>query len=387
MKNRIYILAAILLAASCRMVTYPGSIDYTDTALEPAPVLVSLGSYDPQTKSNGAIDTEEFWKWKNAQVHVYAFRADSPGFTPCTGDDDDFCLIDGAADGKGNAGRLATINGADKFLSWDSGEPLIYPRGSHPHNFYAYYIDDCAVENSDIVRTDESISMPITITGAQDIMTARTELTPERLAGMGFTPAETDILLRTAYSSHSANLGVHPELYFKHHLARISFEAFPGREEGGEVYIQEIMVESKSRAVFTAVHKDTTKLGLDFSADNSTVPMYLMDKDYKTALKRDTYQVPWTEGDENKSVYDRNSVKVGGSLMLAPAASYSCFMKIKDSADDNIEYEFEITNTSGAFEEGKHYTVRLAMYGRNEIIPDIIVTEWKDGGNYELDIR
>ncbi len=388
MKHWIYILAAILSITSCRVITYPGSVDYTDAGMAPAPILVSVGSYDTATKSDGAIDTEEFWKWKDSKVYVYAFNRNCIGFDACTTGDGLDCILDGASDGCGNAGRKAGVSDTGEYLIWETeDETLMYPAGDEAHDFYAYYIDDCEVRNEDIVRSKYSVTMPVTINGAQDIMTARSSITANRLLDMGFTSAETNILARTSYSSHSANLGVHPELFFKHHLVRLSFEAYPGVLKGSEICIQEIAVDSRTKGVFTALHKDASKEGVVFDSDQEEVPLVLMEKDYKTALKRDTYQVQWAEGDENRPIYERAGISVGGSLMLAPAESYNCRMLVRSKRADNLEYEFEIRNTSGGFQPGNHYTVRLAMYGETEIIPEVTVEEWKDGGDYEMDIK
>ncbi len=385
MKNRIYILLMICLLASCNLEPYMG---YTDTIYEPIPVLLSVGtSTAGNTKAGGSIDSENIWSWKDAKVHVYSFSSDAETFGHCSTDGDDKCLIDGAADGCSQAGRVAMVDEQTRHLIWECEDSYPhFPVGFDSYDFYAYYIDDCAVEASDIVREKDYIQMPVTITGAQDIMTGRAELGEEYLDELGFDEQQKQSIQESMYSAYTAHHGVHPELYFKHHLVKLTFEAYTAREEAVNVTIQEISVKSRTNAVFTAVHRDTTMVGLDFSGDTDKESLYLMERDYKSILTRDKYRMSWSDADESLSVYDRTPLKLGGALLVAPEESYVCTLLIKAKEMDDIPYEFEINSPDGEFLEGNHYVVRLAVYGKFAIERDVVVMDWADGGNYDIDV-
>ncbi len=294
MKSRIYILLMISLLASCQLESYIG---YTEEIYESAPVLVSVGSSpNTQTKASGSIDTEDIWKWKDSRIYIYSFVKDA-GFDALSTDGTGRCLIDGAAEGNANAGRAANITDAHGYVLWDAADKApYYPAGFDAYEFFAYYIDDCVVDDADIVRSEESVTMPITITGAQDIMTAKAELKQEHLDSMGFTVQQKETILNSYYSAYSANNGVHPELYFSHHLVKLTFEAYTARPEAVDVTIQEVSVKSRTEALFTALHRDSTMLGLDFSSDTDMESVFLMERDYKSILQRDKYRLSWREG-------------------------------------------------------------------------------------------
>ncbi len=375
---------------SCQALTYEGSTDYTESVYESCGIRVLLGQKSKdETKASGAIDTEEFWKWKDAQIYVYAFSKDSTDFTAgCTDSSSFSCILDGTEDGCPNAGRAAVISGMEDYIIWKSDENMPrYPEGTDAYDFYAYYIDDCKVDDDKIKRSRESISMPVTITGAQDLMTARAVISDAQIDTLGFTENEKTILLESSYSSYSANLGVHPELYFKHHLVRLDFEAYPYREKASEIWIQEIAVGSRTEAEFTVAHHDTTQVGVKFIEGQELVPLVLMDRDYETALRRDTYKIPWDESDAQKPLYERSCLEIGGSLLVSPEESYICTIKMRDLYEDDIIYRFHIQSGNGSFQGGYQYTIRLGVYGRNQIVPEVIVKEWQDDGDYELDVK
>ncbi len=381
--------------ASCRDLSFQGSIDYNVTGFEPAPVLVSVGAVDnPNSKSNGVIDTDEFWKWKDTQIYVYAFRKNAGGFNAFSAESQADCLVDGSKDGGRNHGKIALVGGETGFAEWQAGgDELYYPEGSTPYDFYAYYIDDSKVDDASVSRNAESITMPLTINGAQDIMSAKAVLTEKQIADSKMPEAEAANLPNVSFSAYTANYGIHPELYFTHHLVRLSFEAYPGRPEADRVCIQSIVVESKDEAVFTVAHKDPSKMGLDFSADQTPVWMDLYDKDYKTPLKDNVYKLNWIDAEADKSVYDRTALPVGGSLLVAPDKSYKCTINISETISgevtDDIIYDFEINSAEGGFAAGNHYVVRLCINGRYDVVvePDVIVTEWIDGGDYEIEVK
>lgn len=389
MRNFISILFLALLG-SCSIPTYEGSIDYSREVYKSAPILVSIGSYnDTLTKSAGAIDTEEFWRWSNTNIFVYAFRKDAQGFGAFYNDGSGECILDGTADGNANAGRMATVSVGESYVTWSNDDSTaVYPTGYTAHDFYAYYIDDCEHNVAQINRAEESITVPVTINGSQDVMSAKAEVTMEQLNKFSYTEQVKNILLNSAYSAYSANMGVHPELYFKHHLVRFSFVVFPGSKEAQSICIEQITVDSQSNAVFTVAHKDTTMMGLDFSADSELVPLSLREKDAKNPLPADKYFIIWGEGDENREIYERSSLEIGGSLLVAPANSYACKVSVKDvDSMESYSYDFEIVSAAGAFTAGNHYTVRMCIYGRTEVVTDVVVNDWKDGGDYDIDVK
>ncbi len=353
-------------------------MDYTESVYHPAGIKVLLGQKNSlESKASGAIDTEEFWKWKDTQIHIYAFRKGSNDFSVKSAGS--CCILDGTADGCPNAGKAAMISGGNDFITWKECESTpTYPEGTDPHDFYAYYIDDCQIDDSDITRDVESIRMPVTITGVQDLMTARAVISEDQLERLGYTRKEKEILMEASYSAYSANVGVHPELHFKHYLVRLDFEAYPARSEAADIWIQGLSVESRTEAEFTVAHVDTSKIGLVFAEGQEMTPLHLMEKDCQSVLIQDKYNVPWEEADDSKPLYERSCLPIGGSLLLSPEKSYNCTVMMQDNHNNNIRYKFNIKSAAGTFESGKQYTGRLGIYGRNKIVSDVVIRDWKD---------
>ena len=178
-------------------------------------------------------------------------------------------------------------------------------------------------------------------------------------------------------------------MYFKHHLARLRFELYPGRVEANEVYVDSITVRSKDRAIFTVAHKADDRMGVDFSMDSTYTFLSLRETD-GSRLRRDTYHTDYT-GDYNLPLYERDGVQVGGSLLVAPDTQYEAHIYLKERGKGNssMVYTYEnvvpITCNEGVFEAGKQYTVRIGVYGMMEIDVGVEIVPWGYGGSITID--
>ncbi len=387
----------LFILTSCFDDSYKGSIESATTGMEPSPVMLSVGSYSPQgSKGSGVIDDEKTWLWKELSIYVYAFRNDANTFSPLSSDipsdgSAPWCLIDASKDVSGSkAGKLAYVNDVDSFVIWDKdGNRLLYPEGMTAYDFYAYYVDDFKVDENTIRRNDESISLDVEIDGSMDVMSSKATLRESQLDRADFTLEDRINVSRNVFSAYTANRNIHPELYFKHHLSRLTFEIYAGRESSTTTRIQDISIESKSKGIFTVVHADTTKIGLDFSADDEYVILPLREND-GSPLKQDVYGTIWTSGDEYKDVYERRGVIVGNSsLLVAPDDDYTFYITLQDTMEsgkvNTQTKEVELVSQDGTFLPGKHYWVRLAIYGLDYVEVDVSTKPWNYGGEIIID--
>ncbi len=394
MKKLFCILLALSALLSCRRTpTYNGSVTEIIADTEPTPVLVSIGTagkLTPKvaTRGSGAVDEENMWLWKNEKIHVYAFSREAASFAVHSNEDPASCLLDGVRDGRQNGGKLAYVSGGEPYVDW-SQDGDMYPKGIKPYHFYAYYLDDYEADDSQIVRSADSIVVPVEIDGSRDIMSARSHIEDHQLEGRGYTAEEKNILKNHAFCAYTANNDMHPELFFHHHLVRLSFEAYAGRKQGGNMLIKEIYVESPTKGDFTVAHKDTSKIGIDFSKDSGRVPFALKEKDFQTPLRNDFYKVIWREGFENISLYEREKIIVGGSLLVGPAASYKCRLIMEEHVNEDTVYDWDttvdLTSASGFFEGGNQYVIRLALYGSPEVEVSASIVPWEYGGSVDLE--
>lgn len=384
--------AGMLMLFSCTDKSYRGSADTQFSPEESRLVIMSVGNTDNIIlKGSGAIENGDYDVWDGKPIYVYAFKRDlMTSFAATSMDDSESCLIDASRDELGSlAGKRAKVGMLDAYVVWDGIEKAVYYHpGNYPYDFYAYYIDNMEVPSEQISRTDDSVSFPVEIDGSTDFMSAKAELTEEQLYRQDFTDEERFDIINYAYSAYTAALDIHPVVYFKHLLTRLSFDIYPGREEANNVYIDSIKVLSRTAATFTVAHKQDSRLGLDFSGSDVRSPLWLAEPD-GTRLRPGTYHTDYTGDFSEASIYDRDSVRVGGSLLVAPDTGYELHIymtEIKNGVKSQpFEAMVELENSSGIFNPGEHYVVRLGIYGLYDVEFDAKLVPWTDGGSIIID--
>ena len=390
------------VATACSDHSYRGSADDVPVEEELVPVMVVVGDPDhlivkpeepetPEGKGAGAIDNDSEEDWQDASIYIYAFKRDlQTSFRTTSMEDSDWCLVDGSTDELGSlAGKKARIGRLDAYVAWEGVvRSIYYPQNNYPYDFYGYYIDDIEVTPEQITRTDDAVQLEVEIDGTQDLMTSKAELTDEQLYREDFTDEQRLDVMNYSYSAYTAKLNIQPVLYFKHHLARLRFELYPGREEANGVYVDSITVRSRTRAVFTVAAKAEERMGADFSADETYKLLSLREED-GSRLQRDFYHTNYT-GDFDVPLYERDGVLVGGSLLVAPDTEYEAHIYLKEQGrGGEITYTYEnvvpLTCNEGYFEPGKQYTVRLGIYGKMEMDVAVELVPWGYGGSITVD--
>ena len=346
----------------------------------------------PSGKGQGAIDSDTKEAWEDASIYVFAFKRDlQTSFSVTSQEDSEWCLHDGTGAEMGSlAGNKERIGMLDSYVAWEGiNRKIYYPQSNQPYDFYGYYIDDIPVEQEKITRTDDAVQIEVEIDGTQDLMTSKAELTDDQLYREDLTDEDRLDILNYSYSAYTAKRNIQPVMYFKHHLARLRFELYPGRVEANEVYVDSITVRSKDRAIFTVAHKADDRMGVDFSMDSTYTFLSLREED-GSRLRRDTYHTDYT-GDYNLPLYERDGVQVGGSLLVAPDTQYEAhiYLKERGKGNNSMVYTYEnvvpITCNEGVFEAGKQYTVRIGVYGMMEVDVGVEIVPWGYGGSITID--
>lgn len=357
-----------------------GSSPYYTT--EQLPVLLVIGVPDNIiSKGTGAIDYDEDDPWADKEMFFYAFKRDlSTSFSDLSKDSGSSCLIDGSRDGENNiAGKAARKNTMDQYIAWTGIERnVLYPPDYIPYDFYGYFIDDMEISARDITRTEDAITIAITIDGSQDVMSAMAELTDEQLNGHEYTDREKMEIMNYSFSSFTAQRGIHPTFLFNHHLSRLRFSLSAGSTAAENVYVDSIKVMSKARGIFTVAHKSPQNMGVDFSAETEYRPLALTEDD-GSRLRTNTYH---TDG----GVKD---LPVGGSLLLAPDDEYEVHMFVSETTSDGKKHTYEniftIRSNSGSFSPGTQYSVRVTIYGLQSVYPSVTLEPWGYGGHIIID--
>lgn len=365
---------ALGLMASCQKVQEETPLPEIDDTLEAA---VQLGMAAPHidivSKSNGPIDS-----WTTQKINIIGFDtrftyADAKGY-----------LIDNisvsAPTGDENTGFPLRPEG-DTY----AGKPYFYLENTR-YEFYGYYADDAAT--SEIVKTETGISIPLKITGAQDIIAAKADAQTD--IDRSEHPNKSQVSIGDVYSSYAARRGVHPSLNFQHLLTRFQFFIVDGNKGYAEhpVEVTKITMDSWEYATLNIApdpeyiaDKSRTKVDMSLAG--------LLEEDGDGMTPSVNYIDPQNPG----------TAKTKHSLMLVPGeSSYKLTVGLKFADDSNtqpiedmvftLKANQIIVSTGGTistFEAGKQYNIVLIVYGPEEIKIDSILQEWDDVGGATID--
>lgn len=394
-----YAALALLMMQSCLSGSYEGVANDLFDQGEKVPVNVEVGDpsggilirQDSPTKGFGPIDNISQVEGKD--IYVYAFRNDMfTSYAKTSVADNVNTLVDGSIDRKGSlAGKKARTTGS-MSLDWVESSTGLYYHSSDmkhvPYEFYAYYLDDLQVPDSDYTRTDDAVSLKVQIDGRTDLMSAKAELLQEQLENC--PEEEREYAREYSYSYYTAIRNIHPRFYLKHHLARFEFELLPGHTPGGAAVVQvvSVKVESKYKADFVVAEKShPSQLGLRFEDEYTTFTLAEPDG---SPIPEDKYSISTLPN----SVGSPESIPIGGSLLLAPQdEAFTAYIKLRGVKEDGKVYEMEnqvkITydndGDSQMFAAGNKYKVKFPIYGVTNVSASVTMEKWTDGGNLDVD--
>ena len=353
-----------------------------------SPVAVELGvkgidlDVNVSSKAQGSVDA-----WDASQtLYVYAIDRSDAQFanTPLI---DNISASSPATGAQNNVLNLVQPASAGEY----AGE-YFYFQGSTVYDFYGYYVDDAVEGTPTPSRTDGTITLPITITGAQDIMLAKADPAVDIEASTD--PNKGQVTSETAYSAFAARRGIQPTLEFQHQLARFTFNIVPGSASGDLITVTAIELQSNTTG--------TLQIAPAVEAGQPTIlsqaaPDYLSLANETSGANNLPYNVPEYTG------ADQDPIKVGESLMVMPGqTSYN--LRVSMTQDGNGDVELPVnkletviaaanvdTNEDGTaegvttFEAGKTYEITIKVYGMERIEVSATLKAWEDGGSVVID--
>ena len=387
------ILSGIMLAG-CTDDSYRGTVDI-DLVIErdiPHEVRMTIGQpadIVDGTKGSGVIADVSGFQGK--PFYVYAFNKDGLTTLNTTSVQDSIrCLVDGSLDKPESLmGREALWNPNTEYVEWASGDgPIYYPMGDGSgliYNFFAYYLDDMTVEESDFRRTENSVTIDIEIDGSQDIMSSKAEPTADQLAAI---KDEKERVYRKycSYSYYTALHGLHPNFVFKHHLVKFDFKLVPGGVSGAtkNVNVEKIELVSKYKGAFTvADNNEVSGLGIQFYDDRKALEL-------KEADGSDFIHRVITTFDGGSSV--DGTIDDMGSLLVAPDVEYEMLITLSEEDEGNNvthdPYPIVRSITMGTeearqfFSAGNEYLITITVYGKMDVKVNTDILKWDEGGYY-----
>lgn len=393
MRRRLsYIFAAIMSLCGCVDDSYHGTPDslYGDDSVD-IPVIVALG--DPVSgivKGAGAIDKHE--EWDGSSIYVYAFAKDADVSYKSTSSTDPLCcLVDGSKDKSGSkAGKKASLDAMDYYAIWEKSDvSLNYPSGENKkstYDFFAYYLDDIQVNESEVRRRDDAVVLDVEIDGTQDLMSSKAAISPKQLGA--FSEREQAYLLENQYSYYTAQRDIVPAFVFKHHLVRLEFEIHAGVMLGDtkNLTIHGLEVESKCNAFFTVASKSSEEMGLVFKEKTKIMPL----TEDGGAPLNDGYIV----NVRPSPATPEQIFKLGGCLLVAPSMEYDAYIIMSERTSDGTlsisrgRTPITISYPSGGhFQGGNQYKVKLVIYSANNVSASVEMQPWHHGGDINMDME
>lgn len=304
-------------------------------------------------------------------------------------------------------------------VTWADGADIYFPVDNTPFDFFAYHVDDAVDNNAEVavasIQKDNSndIYLDVTINGAQDLMTAKANLTEDQKTQLKGTRTneEAEVEYAKAFSAYTARRSVQPILSFKHVLTRFVFNVVPGVVNANEVSIDSLGIYSKSQGrLYFAMNKATEDSLAVVDADMGGF-LYLKQRNIASGVMEDwaidTYKPAAFIQDDNVA---QTSTRVGESLIVMPQDENYMTNMMEQLSGLNItptpqegDYVLDIRlsqeingarkffsyqtpiGIEGGFKAGNSYTVNLTVYGLQKVDITTQLTGWADGGNINVD--
>lgn len=394
-----YAVVALIMLQSCLDDSYKGSS--TDPLGENTlvPVRVAIGEpsgnivnvQGSSVKGSGPIDNMNQVSGKD--IYVYAFNRDLlTSYIKKSEDDMVNTLVDASIDNPGSrAGKRAKTRSGSVYLDWaDAKKELYYHSGDMSrisYDFFAYYLDDVQVSETDYKREEHAVRINVQIDGRQDLMSAKAEIDEQQLEKC--SEEERTYIKDYCYSYYTGIRNILPKFVFLHHLTRLEFELIPGETSSKKmISVQSVQINSRYKGEFTVADKgQPSQLGIVFKDERKALA--LREKTGEE-IKPDAYNL-YTIYSPGQSA---TAIPMGGGLLVAPQdMAYEAILTLKETqADGTVKVA---TNTilvryspdpgEIMFAAGNQYKVKFVIYGVNDVAANVTLEEWADGGRIDVD--
>lgn len=384
-----------------------------DAELQPIQLGISNATLETETRGTGTVgDTSATAnEWKGQNFNVYMLCKDVAG-------KDSMAIAKfSGAEIYNNAQFVAPNGGAMNIATPVDAQTKYYP-STRNFNFYAYRLDDAGTAAPSFDANNDSLSVPFSIDGSQDIMVAKAYLTTDAngakqsdLLYFGSTTSQKKANAARYYSAFSARHGVQPIFTFRHLLTRLNFQILPCNATAtdptnGLVIDQIKVVSTKKNGVLTIAGKDDNTTGtlrqkitwgaagiFDYLLQQRQAADADKNMNLETLASLDLQGDPYystTAASDGRQTEDKAAAaqNIGEALLLAPEASYELHVighvNLKDKGVQNFDFKDVIKLSKGSFAAGSSYTVVVSVYGYEKMEVTAKLTAWKKGGTINL---
>lgn len=358
-KILLFSFAVLAFAASCQKPQ--NDLFEPDPLDDGTPVKVMLGTNVLNATAKGSGPLEQFNK---TDLRVFAIDKASTDWTK----GDVFLLKNDSVTATG--GSSASSLETDKYY-----------KDNVNYDFYGYYVDDIDHQDEDLEIKKNAVTLPVKITGYEDILLATTDKGKDSQAAKNKAQDEGKTFnTNRVYSAYSARRDVVPNLVFKHMLTRLDFVFKTGEEVNSNTRVEIVGIAVKSVINGTLTVAGAQKLE---PADEVETALNLR---YPT--ETDFLEMP-NEKDGVASFLPNSN-----SIMVYPkAGSYELTVKVRQSKKIGADWTpgsvetrtFPIALTSGSFKAGNKYEVTVITYGLEPVVVGVELTDWALGDNTIID--
>lgn len=372
------------------------------------------------TRSSGTIGADGTTLntgWSGQELYVFGYRKED-GVAQITTNADDWVFNSQYQKAIAEKGADTPNSTTLKWVDTATGSEdatLYYPRSNY-YDFFGYYADEASnVDN--VAIANGTASVPFVITGAEDLMIAKT------------TPSSDVVAADKLFGSYAARHGVQPVMTFEHQLTRLVFKvatpapANPAAptpteqkniEEAKNVYVKSIEIESKTTGnlIFAYTAPDVDPL-----AWTNNDRAYLSLKERNAGVMQDLNtgitipSLPESKdeftGTLGKYAASESGTLVGEALLVEPDASeYQMKVTVMQYYDGSgklipearREYTYPLDKTKllasavtggvGAtttFKRSHSYNITITVYGVQDIKITAQLGDWIFGGDLPVD--
>jgi hypothetical protein len=375
---------------------------------------VSNAALEIETRGTGTVgDTASANEWKGQNFNVYMLCKNVSG-------NDSMAIAKFSGVDIYNNVQFTAPNGGATGVATpaDPTTPTKYYPSTRNFNFYAYRLDDAGTAEPSFDANNDSLSVPFSIDGSQDIMVAKAYLTYDAngakqadLLKIGSNTAQKKANGTRYYSAFSARHGVQPIFTFRHLLTRLNFQILPCNATAtdptnGLVIDQIKVVSTKKSGVLTIAGKDDNTTGtlrqkitwgaagkFDYFLQQRQAADANKNMNLETLASLDLQNAPYYSttpaADGRQTEVKANAaLNIGEALLLAPEASYELHVighaNLKDKGVQNFDFKDVIKLSKGSFAAGSAYTVVVSVYGYEKMEVTAKLTAWKLGGTINL---
>lgn len=244
------------------------------------------------------------------------------------------------------------------------------------YDFYGYYLGGAGITaGKTITATKDVISVPVTLTGKEDILIAKTTKAKDANA------AHVDVT--KVYSAYSARRGVVPTLLFDHQLTMFKFNIINGSDFHGKdvtMNVTKLVIKSYTEGNIEINNKDDN--GCKFVPGTATG-----DLSYSEGATTNNPIASFTNKDEEK--------ELTGSVMVVPGATkYDMTLTLTQTGYEEpvgtpvetpVPVEIKLEDPTEPFKAGVCYEVTVKVYAQEAVLVNVALTPWEDGEKINID--